>query len=338
MRQPLAGQTATGVQYVADCENVDIDGIELRTITDADTAALAVADETADRLRAVFDAFRGRPIVLLSGGVDSILVAATAATLGTRPHAITVVTDVDTDDYGPASAAAQALGLTHEVIYLTQDEVVDLAERTTRILGTAELYEVAAAIPLVAARNAIAAHAAQQDEAVALLTGSGADAIFAGGRFVTAPIDSPSATAELDAFVRAEVCANFVRHRLVPDYYERVLGDFADNLVHVFQTERFWQIGRTLAPPALFRNVDGTVRDKMPLRIACSNTLPSGAASLAWTRKSPIQRSTGVLGALTQAARASAACLPGAGTYSDPLTEPIENVAVRLYLHHVARS
>ncbi|QBJ96815.1 asparagine synthase [Rhodococcus sp. ABRD24] len=333
MLELTAAQTVAGMQYLADHENVRVDGAALRTVADPAEAAVAVAAETADRVRAVLDAYPGQPIVLLSGGVDSLLVAATATDLGVRPHAITVVTGADTDDYGPASAAARALGLSHEVITLDRADVVRLARRATNVLGTSELWEVAAAMPLLAAESAISTHAVGQPGDSAILTGSGADAVFAGGRTLTAPLGTPSATAELDTLIRTEVGTNFVRARLVPDFYERLLDARAAMLIHVFQTERFWQIGRQLAPTALFQDIDGVVWDKMPLRIACERVLPGDAGALAWTRKAPIQRATGLFAALADAARVAAAELPGACTYSNPLVEPIESVAIRLYLH-----
>ncbi|WP_185981916.1 asparagine synthase C-terminal domain-containing protein [Skermania sp. ID1734] len=336
MLEPTSAQTATPLQYVADHRDIHIDGTARRTATDPHQAAKAVTAEITDRIAAVLDAYPGQPTVLLSGGVDSILVAATAVHLGKRPHAITVVTEGETDDETPARAAAQALNITHDVITLGPADVVRVAKQAVSALDTSELWEIAAAMPILAAQSAIQAHEAEQAGPVSILTGSGADAIFAGGRPVTSPVDSLDATIELDKLVRDEVGKNFVRDRLIPDFYERILGDKADKLIHVFQTERFWELGEQLAPPALFVPRDGDVCDKAALRIACEALLPADAAYLAWTRKSPIQRSSGLFAALADAARAAAAELPGAQTYTDPRTESFEAVATRLYLARLA--
>jgi len=270
--------------------------------------------------------------VLLSGGVDSILVAATAVALGTAPRAITIVVDGETVDRAPAIAAAEALGLRHEVVVLSSSDVVSLAKSAVAALGVNELWEVAAAIPILAASELIRRFSAASPAPAAVLTGSGADAIFAGGRVIQHPIESAAANQALDEVVRTETGTNFVRDRLVPDFYERLLGDDAQALIHVFQTERFWQLAEQLAPPALFGHVTGAAHDKLAVRLACERLLPETAQHLAWTRKSPIQRSSGLFDALADAARARAAQLPGATTYSNPLTEPMESVAVRLFL------
>ena len=332
MRSPTALQTAKPMQFVADDHALDVDGSSLRITTDPDIAAKAIAAETLDRIRVVLDSYPADPIVLLSGGVDSILVAATAVAIGAAPRAITIVVDGETVDRAPAIAAAEALGLRHEVVVLSSSDVVSLAKSAVAALGVNELWEVAAAIPILAASELIRRFSAASPAPAAVLTGSGADAIFAGGRVIEHPIESAAANQALDEVVRTETGTNFVRDRLVPDFYERLLGDDAQALIHVFQTERFWQLAEQLAPPALFGHVVGAAHDKLAVRLACERLLPETAQHLAWTRKSPIQRSSGLFDALADAARARAAQLPGATTYSNPLTESMESVAVRLFL------
>ncbi|APA98014.1 asparagine synthase-related protein [Nocardia seriolae] len=330
-RTARAAHSGEPLQFVADLRDIGTPDPRSRRVTDPAHAAALVAAETRDRLRAVFAAMPGDPILLLSGGVDSILLAATAVELGHRPHAITVAT-ADGTDRPHAAAVAAALGLTHDIVELDGPTVVALATEAMARLEVPELWEVSYAVPMLAIRPVLD----RLGTPGPILTGSGADAIFAGGKTLAAPIDSPAATAELDRVVRTESAHNFTRARLVPDFYPRILGARAARVVHAFQTLRFWEMAETFAPPALFGTHDGTPVDKLCVRIACEGLLPASVRPLAWSKKSAIQRSAGIMGALADAARLAAANLPGARTYTDPLTEPFESVATRLFLARLA--
>ncbi|MEU6041280.1 asparagine synthase-related protein [Actinomadura sp. NPDC047616] len=324
----LAPPTSEPMEFVSDLlGDLSVPDPDARTLTDPRAAAKLIADETRSRVQAVLERFPGTPSILLSGGVDSIYVAAMAADLGVRARAITIVTG-DGADRPHAAAAAAALGLPHDIIELTADEVVQLARDVMGRIGTSELWEVTAGIPLLAARRSLDRIANPGP----ILTGSGADAIFGGGRKPTHPLDSDEARAEIDRLIREESAANFRYDRLVPDFYPALLDRYADRLIHVFQTVRWWRLAARFAPRALFGDHDGSPVDKLALRIACDALLPSGAKHLAWTAKSPIQRASGLMGALATAARAYAAGLPGATTYTNPKTEDPEAVATRLYL------
>ncbi|MFI6870874.1 asparagine synthase C-terminal domain-containing protein [Nocardia sp. NPDC050406] len=323
----LAEQTGDAMQFVADVRNIDTPNPQRRQLADPVAAATLFKDETVSRIESILNAQSGTPVILLSGGVDSILVAAAAVKLGVRPHAITVIANGGTDREN-AVAAADALGLTHEIIDLSEDTVVDLAREAVNRLGLPELWEVSYAIPLLATLPVLD----RIGTTGPILTGSGADAIVGGGKVLGHPIDSPQAIEELDLIIRKESANNFVHDRLVPDFYPRVMGKYADQFVHVFQTLRFWEVAETFAPPALFGNRDGNPVDKFAVRIACEMLLPETSKNLAWAKKSAIQRSAGIMGTLATASRTFAASLPGAQTYSDPMTEPYEAVATRLFL------
>ncbi|MFE3988816.1 asparagine synthase-related protein [Nocardia tengchongensis] len=323
----LADQTGETMQFVADLRDVATPDPGLRQVTDPAVAAAVIGREVRDRIEAVLRASDADPVVLLSGGVDSILVAAAAVAAGARPHAITIVSEGGTDKDN-AVAAARALGLTHEMIELDEPAIVDLARRAIDLLGVPELWEVTYAVPLLAALPALD----RIDAVGPILTGSGADAIVAGGKTLRHPIDSPEAVEELDRTIRKESAGNFVHDRLVPDFYPRVMGTYADRFVHVFQTLRLWEVAETFAPTALFGDHDGRPADKVCLRLACEAMLPEPVRELAWAKKSAIQRSAGIMGALATAARRRAATMPGATVYGDPMTEPFESVATRLFL------
>lgn len=318
----MAEQTAEPMEFVSDRYDIATGNPEARRITDPEAASALITEETRDRLVAVLDKYRGEPSILLSGGVDSIFVAAAAVSLGVRPRAFTVVTGHSSDGTAAAAAAA-ALGLSHTVVRLGGEEVAALAAEVVSRLGSAELWEVTAAMPILAA-----ARRGATDGGGAILTGSGADAIFAGGRTLEHPIASPEAVREMDRAIRKEASTNFTYHRLVPHFYPALLGDDARRLVHVFQTVRFWRLAETLAPPSLFGD-----HDKLCLRIACARLLDEPHKSLAWQRKHAIQRSSGLMASLAEQARGYAAGLPGAKTYTDPAKETFESIATRLYLH-----
>jgi asparagine synthase (glutamine-hydrolysing) len=321
-------QTSEPMEYVTDLlygmANPNPNG---RTLTDPDAAAKIIAAETRSRLQAVLDRFQGNPAILLSGGVDSIYVAAVAVDLGYRPHAITVVTDDESDEIN-ASAATHALGLPHDVIRLTTLDVVELAREAMERLGTTELWEVTAGIPLLAARRSFD----RITNLGAILTGSGADAIFAGGKQLNHPSDSVAGRDELDRLIRTESVKNFRYQRLVPHFYPALLNQYADRLIHVFQTVRWWQTAERFAPTVLFGDYGGRTVDKLALRLACAAQLPNGAKHLAMGPKAPIQRSSGLMSTLAHATRSYTANLHGAGEYSDPMTEDPEIVATRLFL------
>lgn len=313
------------LEYVSDHLDITRAAPGRRTVTDPSVAADELGDATRARIAALLRRFPGRPTVMLSGGVDSVLVAAITAAAGADLRAVTVAT-ADSVDATAAAAAAAALGVEHHIIWLDDDAVAELARTAAAALGIAELWEVTAAIPILAVRDELTAGP--------ILTGSGADAIIGGGRTLHHPVDSAAAVVELDELIRRESGDNFRRERLVPHFYEALLGDDAPRLVHVFQTARMWRIAERLAPPALFGHhpADGPLFDKFALRVACERLLPAGCEELAWTVKNPVQRSSGIMAALHRAARAYAATLPGATTYSDPRSEPADLLATRLYL------
>ncbi|WP_280431556.1 asparagine synthase-related protein [Nocardia brasiliensis] len=327
MSHVLADQTGDALQYLADLREIGVPDPRRRQLADPAEAATLIGRELRSRVDAVLQAHPGDPVVMLSGGVDSIAVAAAAVQLGARPHAITVVTDTGTDATN-AAAVAKALGLTHQIVELDVKAVVDLARESIARLKIPELWEITYAIPLLAAARALDALSSVGP----ILTGSAADAILAGGKMLHHPVESPAATVEMDQMIRKESASNFRYDRLVPDFYARVLPTYEHRFVHVFQTVRFWEIAETFAAPAMFGVHDGAPADKLCLRIACTELLPDSVKPLAWSKKAAIQRSAGIMGALATGARQFAASMPGAQTYGDPMSESYETVATRLFL------
>lgn len=334
-------EVADPAQYVADRIGYQLVAAAGPGTTDCDAAAAALIGLVERRIAAVVENTSNvRPGLLLSGGIDSLLVAACARRIGVDPLAVTVLCDDSPDNTEPledsrAITAATALGIEHRVISMTAADVQALARRCIRLLETTELWEVCAAIPGLAAIEYLDAAGACGPA----LTGSGADALFLGGEQLTAPVGSDEALAEYRSRVTAKVRRNFTRARLVPDFYERLLGDRADRYVQVFQSESFWRFSQIIDPSLLWRTVPGAAGqpvqvDKYILRYAAQKLgLPS---ELAITRKSPLQVSAGIVSALVTSARADLDGNPANRLYADPKAEPAEHTVARLYLEKLA--
>ncbi len=337
-------EVADPAQYVADQIGDQLVAADGPGATECDAAAAALIGLVERRIAAVVENISNvRPGLLLSGGIDSLVVAVCARRIGVDPLAVTVLCDDSPDNTelpledSRAITAATALGIEHRVISMTAADVQGLARRCIALLGTTELWEVCAAIPgLIAIEYLDAAGACGP-----ALTGSGADALFLGGEQLTAPLGSEEALAEYRSRVTAKVRRNFTRARLVPDFYERLLGDRADRYVQVFQSESFWRFSQIIDPSLLWRTVPGAAGqpvqvDKYILRYAAQKLgLPS---ELAITRKSPLQVSAGIVSALVTSARADLDGNPANRLYADPKAEPAEHTVARLYLEKLARA
>ncbi len=136
-----------------------------------------LVDET---LRLLERSMRGRMLadvplgVLLSGGLDSTLLAALAMRLGTeRVKTFTVGYETGTDsELDPARATAEILGTEHHALVLTADA---LAARVPQLLAA---MDQPVADPALVALNAVAAFARR--EVTVAVGGEGADELFGG--------------------------------------------------------------------------------------------------------------------------------------------------------------
>lgn len=327
----LFPQSGLDVEYVAD-DPTAMAFAGADPITDLDTAADLVVTLLEARLQAVIEAHPGPVGLMLSGGIDSILIAGVAARLEMAPHAITVITDTAAgrpDDLRGAEVAAH-LGFGHDVLRLNVDRIADAARSCIRRLGTWELWEITSAIP-----NRAAFDRFDELGTGPVLTGAGSDALFMGGAALAADPGSDAGLEEFRSTVTAKVHSNFTRRRLIPDYYERLLGPSAEQFIQVFQTEGFWRLAMSIHPALLWRpGPDGRIYDKYLLRYAGARIgLPP---EFVWTAKAPLQVSSGVVGALAESARTDLARDDDQNTYADPLTEPIEHTAVRLFLRSLS--
>ena len=312
--------TAKGCEYVADeCEIAPAP----HDVTDPDEAAVLVRAYLSRRLDAATKQWSGRPVLMLSGGVDSILIAAVLADV--RPDALAVSFaqpgDVAAAEIATAKAVAEHCGLEHHVVEPGEAEFERLLTLTVKKLGYPEPWEVLAGLVLVGVDEYARALGADG----AILSGAGADALFLGG-------EGPIEAADWDAAVRAKIQANFTRERFIPDFYERLIDD-PDRHIQVWQTREAVDLAQRLHPHVI-RGNDMRTDKKLFRDLAVQCGIP---ARLVTAMKNPMQVSSGGLDAIVRFAREVLARDYGAKTYSDPLSEKIEFTVARLMLQRLYR-
>lgn len=118
--------------------------------------------------------------ILLSGGLDTSILAILAATQGRRLRAVTVaVADAPSPDEPFARTLAERLGIELELLRPTLGDLVELMPEVIRLLRTFDPMEL---------RNSVvtflALKAARAASLAAVLTGDAADELFAGYSFM----------------------------------------------------------------------------------------------------------------------------------------------------------
>lgn len=310
--------------YVADERGVEPGAFD---ITDYDNAAGMVGEYLTTRMRDVVAAWPGRPVLMLSGGIDSVLLATYMADVAPHALAVTYAQPGDDDqvdhELDVARGVAATLGLEHTVVSPEPDQFVSLVRDVARALDTTEPWEVLAGVVLKAVDTA-----AGTDDA-AIISGAGADGLFMGGQQVDFGSDPAAAW---DSAMRANIATNFTRHRFIPDFYERLLTNYERHIL-TWQTHAAVDLAQRIHP-YLIRgtNLDG---DKVLFRRMAEDR--GLAADLVGATKNPMQVSSGGVGAVVAAARRQLADDYGEKTYSNPLTEPADFTVARLYLQRLAR-
>lgn len=310
-------------EYVADIINLD-SGIDDSNslIQSPAEASEAIVDFLEERIVAVLEKYNARPLLMLSGGVDSILLATILAKHAPNTLAVTFIdpfTDPNSlEEFNIASAVSTSLGLEHVVTELDSSEYESLVRETVTKLDCTDPWEILAGVILLACEQEGRKHNATG----AIFTGAGADALFLGGSNETIASND-----EYQQKILAKVRKNFIRERQIPDFYERLLDD-ADRYIQVWQTIAGFELAMRI-PVKLSRGKSGK-EDKALIR----QTLVSlGAApEHAWTTKNPMQISSGGIDSLVALARMVLNNSGTHSTYSNPLDEPLEFIASRLFL------
>ena len=303
----------------------------VRDVTDMHEATRILHEYLTNRVRAVIAEQPGSVALMLSGGVDSIVLAKVLRDGGVDFTTVTVsALGVPSTDREVARRVANDLGVEHIDLTVSRDAIVGLARDAIERIGTPELWEVAAAVPIMLAF----AELDQRGIDGPVFTGSGADVLLAGG--VTLP--APPETTAAEEFIRAEIFETVVRsfryQRLVPDFYDRLLGSGASRCIQAFQTMDAWQATSRLHPLVLFAAGPSAWYDKSCLRDLGSRL--GYDRELVWTSKSPLQISSGLLALMTDSARRDLQFDGFSAAYADPATEPVEHTVTRYWLKEVA--
>lgn len=314
--------TGAALEYVADERNLTRGSYD---ITDAEEATTEIDDYLRKRVTAAVSRSVGRPILQLSGGVDSILLATYIAEIAPSALAVTYSQHSDDLEANRAAVVAKQYGLKHMIVRPTDEEFERLLSRVVRALDFPEPWEISAGCVLVAIDDASLKRGAEG----VLISGAGADTIFMGGRAVV-PAPSESLVDAWDAALCENVSKNFKRNRFVPDFYERLLGR-PERHIQIWQTHAAVELAQRIQPTLLQPGDNGL--DKYVLRqLAVARGVP---AEVAFAPKNPMQVSSGLIGAIVNAARRQLERDFGERTYSSPLQEQIEFTLARLYLQRL---
>ncbi|GGR11560.1 asparagine synthase-related protein [Streptomyces netropsis] len=284
----------------------------------AEAAGKLIADWLRARVADSIARTPGRPVVLLSSGVDSSAVLAAAAPWD--PVAVTVLTG-DAPADADAGDVARHFDVAHEPVSVSFREAKDHAAAAVAMTGTADPWIIGKAVAIMAAAPRLRGRGA-------VLTGEGADVVTMGG---DAPVHSQGA---FDSGVLAEAGRYWTARRPGVDIGEVVGPDAPGRWCRVMQHLDLLALTRRIDHRVMWRDDDtrdpGTALDKVPLRIAAAGLgVPHRTA---WRPKSPFQKSSGILDAMLDAARERAAEAPGSEWAVRPARESPELTAVTLWL------
>lgn len=309
--------------YVADERDL---GPGIFDITDFDDAVGLVDDYLTRRVCGVLERWSGIPTLMLSGGIDSVLLATYVAKAAPDVVAVTFTQPGSRDadrELAVASAVAQRLGLTHVVTTYAGEHLNTLLRDTAIALDTTEPWEVLAGAVLKAVDDAV--------EGIdgAIFSGAGADGLFMGGQAVNFGDDPCEAW---DEAMRANMAKNFTRHRFIPDFYERLIDNHERHIL-TWQTHEAVDLAQRIHP-YLIRGTNLKGDKALFRRMAHAAGLP---LDLVTATKNPMQVSSGGIAAVVDAARAALAEDYGEKTYTNPKNEPLEFTIARLYLQRLTK-
>lgn len=212
--------------------------------------------------------------ILLSGGLDTSIVATLAAAQGRRLHAVTVsVADSSAPDEPFAKLVAARLGFELQVLCPQLQDLIDRMSEVVRLLDTFDPMEL---------RNSIVTYlgleAAHTAGIGSVLTGDAADELFAGYSFMF-----NMQAEQLSGYVRyLNEVMHFTSLKLGPALGVRVELPYLNSAVRAFAL--------TLDAADLVGEREGRRFGKRILREAFADMLPE---EIVWRAKTPIEFGSG---------------------------------------------
>lgn len=225
----------------------------------------------------------------LSGGLDSSIIAALAARAIDRPLKTFSIGTAGSPDLAAARAVAKHIGSDHHELVFTADDLVKVLPHVIYQLESADVDLVRSALPTHFAATLARRHVK------AVLTGEGADELFAGYTYHHAYAHKPRALAdELTRSLGAMHNINLQRVDRITmgqgleartPFLDRDLIDFAQSI-----------------PASLKMKITGEnpheTTEKWILRKACEDLLP---ADVVWRKKAQFDEGSGTIDVLNQA-------------------------------------
>ena len=246
---------------------------------------LRIVLETAVRKWMVADVEVG---CFLSGGLDSSVIAALAAGASSHPLKTFSVGTAGSPDLEAARGVAEHIGSDHHELVFTADDVAGALSHVIYHLESADVDVVRSALPTHFATTLARRHVK------AVLTGEGADELFAGYRYHHTYARSPRALA--DELTRS-LCA---MHNINLQRVDRITMAQGLEARTPFLDRDLIEFAQSI--PASFKmkvGDEGTreTTEKWVLRKACEDLLPP---EVVWRKKAQFDEGSGTVRALEQ--------------------------------------
>ena len=246
---------------------------------------LRIVLETAVRKWMVADVEVG---CFLSGGLDSSIIAALAAGASSRPLKTFSVGTAGSPDLVAARSVADHIGSDHHELIFTAADVAGALSRVIYHLESADVDVVRSALPTHFATTLARRHVK------AVLTGEGADELFAGYRYHHQYARSPRALA--DEITRS-LCA---MHNINLQRVDRITMAQGLEARTPFLDRDLIEFAQSIPASYKMKVVDERTQEtteKWVLRKACEDLLPP---EIVWRKKAQFDEGSGTVRALEQ--------------------------------------